>query len=254
MKLGRLTILAGYLTAVATILISIVTGVFLWNEQFDYTLPLNDDKLANYATVLGAIGTSIAMIFLAIQLHEMENARQTSYKPLLIPEDTHWKTKNSSVFHNKNLLEPVFYLESSPLNVMEAPEINLFNLGKGIAKNVTAEFYYNIDSVRQKVADHYEFPGSDNLDYRFVGFIEESKSKSIKLPSKFMLAFGLQIDSHQTIYFSHKENLRLTMLLSYENLQDPEPILSQYEITVRRIMDSIQIDSNSEPVTKKSAW
>jgi len=211
-------------------LIVYATVVFLWGETLNFNLPINHEKIANYATVIGAIGSTIAMLFLAKQLIEMELARKSTYRPMLVPDKVKLSVyKPRDPHYGPNYV--VFRLITSENGVRKNshPGIPLFNIGKGMAKNIEIKWTIDLEEVEKFTSKVYipdELPSW--APKQEIAFIEESKFKTFVLPTAFLICLDPDLREYKG---PPKPNLEMN--ISYEDIAgEPQKDITYYVYAV----------------------
>ena len=191
---------------IAVILIFSVTIVFLWQEfPIRITAEFNHEKMASYATTIGAIGAIAAMFLLRNQLVEMELARTITYKPILLPNDTSFTISNKHDPYDERYRQPWFRLSNG--DIKNRPGIEIHNIGKGIARDVHIEWCYDVNEISDFFEKYNRFydPGVTNLPLsifeRKFNFIRELDIKIIEIPVPiiYCCGAGLEIQSNDNM-------------------------------------------------------
>jgi len=217
------------LSVIASVIIILVSFIFAWDEEFCPDMPLNDEKFGNYATVVGAIVTTFALIFLGMQLREMEQARNASYKPLLIPEDLHIYTKDSSKVDDVSPIHPEFYLDED-MQRSSKIYVNIHNMGKGVAKNIKIQWRYDIGDLKKYIEPQYilgPYWGRRFGPVNSISFIEETKYNPIPFPIDYLLCCGVRLNK-PALFLSNKP--KLTLILRCEDLHESVHLTKEFEV------------------------
>ncbi|MHA8070898.1 hypothetical protein V7S77_03155 [Aquirufa ecclesiirivi] len=203
-----------------SIIVFFITVVFLWQEPtfFDIHKTINNQKIADYFTSIGSIGSVGALIFLYLQLREMKRQSMASLKPELY------------------ILSTVF--ESNEL-YSEANNLELYNLGRGYAKCVEVEWIYDVNGVIQE-GGNFSSPatGIEKFKYDFVPIEGHIK---IRLPQFYLTCCGGDIISLDEEEFS-KVKPKLTLRIYYQAIND-EKFTASFEA---KILEYVPFDSDSQ--------
>lgn len=216
------------LTLLAIALVFATTAAFLWHENLNFDKALNHEKFANYATVLGAIGTTIAMIFLAMQLQEMEHGRRSTHRPLLVVQPCSFYTKDWVAPDNIMPVRPFFYLDGEFKQII-FPQVNILNIGKGVAKNVKVEWIYKTEEL-EKYIEKTEYNGNHFIGFSkcTIGYINEASSVDAFIAADFLICCGILLNN-----FSPKPSTILK--LSYEDIHDTKVYTKRYVVEVSAV-------------------
>lgn len=227
-----------FLSISALIAFTAVSVIFLWHEDLNVNYPLNDEKFSNYATVVGAIGTSMALLFLAMQLREMEIARKASYKPLLIPGDARFYTRDSPVSTDEYFpTRPLFFLDPEMKNPVPVTFL-LHNMGKGIARNIKVRWEYSVDEIKSHVAFKYQIPKYFGRPApQTISFVEESSHSEARIPNDYLITCGIQVNNRENPQLRPK----LTMVLRYQDLHDSIVIENKFRVFTFSLDGSLRI-------------
>lgn len=124
----------------------ILTISFLWGEKiyFNSIYKINDTKFGNYFTSIGAIGTMVSLVFLFLQLKEMEKQRNESIKPDLYPLLTS--------FSMEEIID-----ENGNVHIFpkEIDFITIKNIGLGAAKSISLKWNYDLNEIEKIILKKY---------------------------------------------------------------------------------------------------
>lgn len=198
--------------AIAVLLIILIAGIFL-NEEllWEYNLKINDQKVANFATTIGAVISSITLFLLVKQLGEMESARKSENRPFIFfaTEQLKYSLEPPDWFLGEVLVSYTLDKFEGSQNILK-PKLKIINAGKGIASEVKVVWKFN----KQEVDDFLkrEFPKInwnsllDVPDADNTFSVPPNGSYFINAPYKYLLwlvhkGFSAENPLHLTIYY-----------------------------------------------------
>ena len=101
-------------------------------------------KLYNFIPILSSLGALAASIIALFTLLELFRQRKASYKPDLCVLKKHFK-----IINWKNILSKKWYKPDSQEN--DNASIRIVNIGFGAARNLVANWSFNVDEFIYKV-------------------------------------------------------------------------------------------------------
>lgn len=207
-----------HLKKILIIIISItIITLFLWNDikLSSYILKINDQKIANFATTIGAIISSITLYLLVKQLKLMDDTLHPDIYPVttLLFYTPKGSNESPRIVHNGgdfyNFIE---HKSETRSRDHYQPFLVFKNFGKGIALNCSLQWDYN----KQEINTYLENESNIGTDWTIsewgensvVPFLPSQSQQRIDAPYKY---FHWVVDNK----FSYNNPLKLT--ISYED-------------------------------------
>lgn len=182
-----------WIYAIAVWLIISITIVFLNGELLlNYSLKINDQKVANFATTIGAVISSITLFLLVKQLGEMESARKSEHKPYMF--FTTEQLKYSILQYNGLLGEEWVKADLDKFEGSQSPfkpKLKITNAGKGIALEVRVVWNFDkreVDDLLKNGIPQIEWESLFDLqDNNNTFSVPPNGTYSINSPYKYLL-------------------------------------------------------------------
>ena len=215
----------------------LITIVFAWNEKFDISKAINHEKLSNYfVTIFTSIGTCLSVYYLYKQIQESKYDSLASAKPVIEPVDirlfAHEEVFPFQVLAGGNWDDQLPSVALIDVDKKQRGEIELKNIGNGLAQNVRTSWKYDLAVIDNCVKGIY-FPAHGELtlkkkdqiiDDSFRKFVRTSSSFFIIPPSYYCTCCGekLNVDLSNPLnipkgYLHPKPKLELH--ISYEDIR-----------------------------------
>lgn len=202
-----------------------VTVAFFWNEmeQFSLGSPINDDKIANYFTSIGAIGGLLTLILLYMQLKEMQNQSVQQNLPDLYPLMT--------ILKDIHAPSPVGGLPSHYFRNVENGEevqkerlfIRVQNIGNGAAKNIGINWKYNLDDIEKFIDGQYHTLKPKETETDHLDVVGMQAQLKIRPPFYYLECCGKLLNPDSVKYFIDddvKKKPELTLSLTYSSISN----------------------------------
>lgn len=135
----------------ALIILCIILFFWYGESYFATTRKINDQKIANLATTIGAVISSLTLFLLVKQLIEMESARKAEHTPYIffVTEQLKYHLKDVFEFWGGSdrvlITEQLDYFEGS--QSLTKPKLKILNAGKGIAFKVDVAWSFDEEEV-----------------------------------------------------------------------------------------------------------
>lgn len=203
-----------------------MSTLFLWNEIYNFNLQekINDEKISNFFSALGAVAAAISIYFLYKQLIVMDATRRAAYHPDLYPNKVKLKVENFShpTFGDKpevNISRLSTYTEKNE------PYVTLHNIGLGAAKNIKIEWKYDLDAVEDFIKETYSYKKRKKTENEHLDFLQANGKIQINIPKFYFNCYGEFLNQNISRILVMQEDMKkpsLALELSYHDIQDNE--------------------------------
>jgi hypothetical protein len=207
-----------------------LTISFQWNEIGNLSIhkKINAEKFENYLTALGTVAAAISIYFLYRQLHEMRDARKAAYQPDLYPSYSKFQVKDVAadpmIFEDEDKpIVKVFRLEDNKPQEQLRPFIELYNIGLGAAKNISAMWSYDVDKVDKLTKGVYQYYKTTEPEKEHFDFLQTNGKTFMNIPYHFFNCCGEKLNqTYLDIIEPVKERPKpqLKLQVRYQDIQN----------------------------------
>lgn len=220
---------------------------FIWKEDFNFNLKVNDDKIGNFFTAFGSVAAAISIYFLYKQLAEMQDAKKTVQQPDIYPSLTTLFTEDDYNYSNfveeeKPILS-IYRNKPSSSEQKVRPYIVLHNIGFGAAKNISLKWNYNKSEIIKLIEDVYYYKQNAELPNEEVDFILADENINIRIPSFYLICCGEKLNQS---YFdtidpvNKKPKPKLTLEINYQDTQN-NLYHKIFDVSIEVLFNSIEL-------------
>ncbi len=206
------------------IFVVLLFTLFLWNEFNDFSSEekINDEKIGNFFSSLGAIAAAVSIYFLYKQLIEMDATRRSAYHPDLYPSQTKLKTQN--FYYESFGSKPKVHISKLTIyNEKVKPYITLHNIGLGAAKNIRIEWKYDLEAVENFIKETYNYDKKQRTESEHLDFLPANSKIQIKIPYFYLNCYGEFLNQSISMVLLTQEDVMkplLSLEISYQDIQD----------------------------------
>lgn len=213
--------LAGLFVAFAIALLVL----FLWEEKLDISLKINDGKVSNYLSSIGAFAAALSIYLLYRQLKEMEKARKRAVEPDLYLATTQLKVQDKASL-GISPVDQLPYVRICKYEPDVSPDysnthIQLHNIGLGAAKNISIVWLYDKEEVNALIKGKYMESRSEYGDSQKLDFLVPKDSTPINIPHCYFVCCGerLNDDGYPSTSNEEFEKPLLKVQIDYEDIE-----------------------------------
>ena len=202
-----------------------LSTAFFWKEKLNFSKRIDDEKIGNYFTAFGSVAAALSIFFLYRQLQEMQADRKSANLPDLYPAYTKFFMKqinNSSFIDGED--KPIVVtlkLENTDIAENKRAYIELHNIGLGAAKNITINWKYDREKVKEIFKNIYYCHDSKHNEMEHIDFIQAAGKINISIPQFYLTCCGSQLNqTYIDIVEPVNEKLKpdLKCEISYQNI------------------------------------
>lgn len=228
-----------------TLFFSLLTILFFYNEKLETSQKINDEKFANFFTIIGSIATASSIFLLYRQIREMQEDRKASNKPDLYPETTYYKILRLKSFHDQKLLEILLERTDQLTNNSHENHINVFNIGLGSAKEIEFEWIFDKSKIEDMIKGVYYYNDNQLLKNQYLNFISANDITKIEPPYFFLKCCGIDFNKRETpikelidVNISDKPPLKLK--INYRDIYN-YPINKVFDVIIHANYDNVTL-------------
>jgi len=164
-----------YLYILIILPIFVLAIFFFWKEKLYLFAKINDQKVANFFSIIGSIITTLSIFLIYRQLQEVLNDRKAQSLPKLFPEE--FKFKKYTI---ENIQDPKDSKIKSFIHPVVDPGLgfddhndalfSVTNVGNGTAVNISIVWLYEIGEIKDAIEDIYILPlsGNEGFDINYI--------------------------------------------------------------------------------------
>ena len=175
----------------------LLIGFFFWKEEFTFQSKINDTKVAAFFTVIGSVGTLVALLFLSKQTKELakqNDLQQTQIKQSVFPDLVPFDFE----FNGEEIQQSSFPVTPQPkpfISTKDATKVTIKNIGNGSAKKVTAGWMYDLKEVKDYVGKQYGIYQTIDEPIE-IHFIKPEEIWEIQFSRIYLQTLGAKLNSN----------------------------------------------------------